>query len=279
MMDRIHPTAIIDPTAEIAASVTIGAYCTIGPRVHIGEDCVLRSHVHVTAMTRMGRGNTIHPYAIVGGDPQDLKFHGEPTWLEMGDFNTIREHATIHRGTGNGGGVTRLGSHNLVMGNVHIAHDTIIGNHCIFANNAMLAGHVHVDDHANIGGGAGLHHFVRVGYCGFVGAMSRVSKDIPPFMLVEGSPAVIRGYNAVMMSRVGMPESELEAVKEAYKRIYRAKGGDGTTKITGLLRDYPTSKALRRIAESIEAVNNGMNGRSLETARKDNKRAARTARA
>ena len=183
-----------------------------------------------------------------------------------------------HRGTGNGGGITRIGSHNLVMGNVHIAHDCIIGNHCIFANNAMLAGHVHVDDYANIGGGAGLHHFVKVGYCGFVGGMARVSKDVPPFMLAEGSPAAIRGYNHVAMSRIGMDEMELEAVKEAYKKIYRLRGGAGVTKIASLLRDFPTSKALRRIAESIRAVNEGLNGRSLEVKRTDDKRAVRVVR-
>jgi UDP-N-acetylglucosamine acyltransferase len=274
-MAKIHPTAVIDPAAELAASVTIGAYCTIGPRVHIGEECVLRSHVHITAMTKMGKGNELHPYTIIGGDPQDLKYHGEPTWLEMGDYNTVREHATIHRGTGNGGGVTRIGSHNLIMGNVHIAHDSIIGNHCIFANNVMLAGHVHIEDHANIGGGAGLHHFARVGYCGFVGAMSRVSKDVPPFMLVEGSPAAIRGYNHVAMSRLGWNESELEAVKDAYKRIFRAKGGSMEDKIAKLVRDYPASKAVRKIVESVRETSDGLNGRSLESHRADNKRATR----
>ncbi len=274
-MSKIHPTAIIDPSAEIAASALIGPYCTIGPRVHIGQDCVLRCHVHITAMTKMGKGNEIHPYAILGGDPQDLKFHGEPTWLEMGEFNTIREHATVHRGTGNGGGVTRIGSHNLVMGNVHIAHDVVIGSHCIFANNAMLAGHVQIDDHANIGGGAGLHHFARVGYCGFVGAMSRASKDVPPFMLVEGNPAAIRGYNHVAMSRLGWSESELEAVKDAYKRTFRAKGGAIEAKLESLLADYPHSKAIRKIVESVRATGEGLNGRSLESLRTDNKRAPR----
>ncbi len=277
-MQKIHPTAIIDPTAELAESVTVGPYCTIGPRVHIGEDCILRTHCHITSLTRMGRGNEIHPYAVVGGDPQDLKYHGEPTWLEMGDYNMIREHSTIHRGTGNGGGITRIGSHNLVMGNVHIAHDAIVGSHCIIANNAMLAGHVQLDDYANIGGGSGLHHFVHVGYCGFVGAMSRVSKDVPPFMVVEGSPASIRGYNNVAMSRIGMSEKEIEAVRDAYKRIYRLRGGAGVTKIASLVRDWPTSKAIRRIADSVQAVNDGLNGRSLESKRTDDKRAARATR-
>ncbi len=277
-MSKIHPTAIIDPTAEIASSATIGAYCTIGPRVSIGEDCILRSQCHITALTRMGRGNEIHPFTVLGGDPQDLKFHGEPTWLEIGDFNTIREHSTIHRGTGNGGGITRIGSHNLIMGNVHIAHDAIIASHCIFANNAMLAGHTQVDDHANIGGGAGLHHFVRVGYCGFVGGMSRVSKDVPPFMLVEGSPAAIRGYNNVGMSRLGLSESEIEAAKEVYKRIFRIRGGEGAAKIASLLKDHPNSKVVRRIAESLRAVTDGLNGRSLETKRTDDKRASRVTR-
>ncbi len=275
-MTKIHPTAVIDPTAEVSPSVSVGAYCTIGPRVHIGQDCVLRPHVHVTAMTRMGKGNEIHPYTIIGGDPQDLKYHGEPTWLEMGDFNTVREHATIHRGTGNGGGLTKIGSHNLIMGNVHIAHDCVIGNHCIFANNVMLAGHVRVDDHANIGGGAGLHHFARVGYCSFVGAMSRASKDVPPFMLAEGSPAAIRGYNHIAMSRLGWDESELDAVKDAYKRIFRAKGGAIDSKIVSLLADYPKSKAIRKIIESLRAIGDGLNGRSLEAHRTDDKRSQRT---
>ncbi len=277
-MTRIHPTAIIDPTAELADSVEVGPYTVIGPRVRVDEDCVFRSHVHVTALTRIGRGNDFHSFTIVGGDPQDLKYHGETTWLEIGDYNTVREHATIHRGTGNGGGITRIGSHNLIMGNVHIAHDCVIGNHCIFANNAMLAGHVHVEDYANIGGGAGLHHFVRVGFCSFVGAMARVSKDISPFMLVEGSPATARAYNHIGMSRLGLPESELEAAKDCYKRLFRARGGSVEAKVAALLKAWPDSKVVRRVADAAMAASDGVHGRSLEHTRKDDKRTRRAER-
>lgn len=274
-MARIHPTAIIDSTAQIASSAEIGAYCVVGPRVEIGEDCTLRPHAHITALARLGRGNIIHPYAIVGGDPQDLKWHGEPTWLEMADFNTVREHASIHRGTGNGGGATRIGSHNLIMGNVHIAHDCVLGDHVILANNVMLAGHVHIEDYANLGGGAGVHHFARVGFCAFVGAMSRVSKDVPPFMLVEGSPAAVRGYNHIAMGRLGMGEAEVDAIKDAFKRIFRQRGGSALEKVAQLREEYPRSQAISRLCAALEQIGDGVNGRALETARPDDKRATR----
>lgn len=275
-MAQIHPTAIVDASAKLASSVVIGPWCTVGPRVEIGEDTVLRPHVHITALTRIGKANTFHPYCVVGGDPQDLKWHGEPTWLEMGDYNTVREHATIHRGTGNGGGMTQIGSHNLLMCNVHIAHDCVIGNHTILANNVMLAGHIHIEDYANLGGGAGVHHFARIGYCAFVGAMSRVAKDVPPFMLCEGSPAAIRGFNQVGMSRLGYDEKEVEAVKDAFKRIFRTKGGSAASEMKGLRAAHPKSQALARIMAALQQISGGVNGRALETARTDDKRAARS---
>ena len=274
-MAHIHPTAIVDPTAELASSAIVGAYCVIGPRVTIGDDTVLRPHCHITGLTRVGRGNTLHPFCVVGGDPQDLKWHGEPTWLEMGDYNQVREHSTIHRGTGNGGGITSIGSHNLFMANVHIAHDCKIGNHTIMANNAMLAGHVHVEDYANIGGAAGVHHFARIGYCAFIGAMSRVSKDVPPFMLVEGAPAAVRGFNHIAMSRAGMNEAELDGMKDAYKRLFRARGGSMPDKLASLMADYPHLAGIKRLSLFLEQSNGGVHGRALEQHRSDDKRAAR----
>ncbi|MDA1007898.1 MAG: acyl-ACP--UDP-N-acetylglucosamine O-acyltransferase [Planctomycetota bacterium] len=275
-MTKIHPTAIIDPTAVIAPSAEIGAYCVVGARVSIGEDCVLRPHSQVVQMTRMGRGNTVHAFAVIGGDPQDLKYHGEPTWLEIGDDNQVREYCSIHRGTGNGGGLTRIGSHNLFMACTHIAHDSIVGNHVILANNVMLAGHVHIEDYANVGGAVGIHHFARIGFCSFVAGMSRCPKDVPPFMLLEGNPASVRGYNHVGMSRLGMNESELDAAKECYKRLFRTLGGSVGEKVAGLRADFAGSAVVARICDAIAQEGGGRNGRVLEVRRSDDKRAPRT---
>lgn len=274
-MATIHPTAVVDPSADLAPSVEVGAYCVVGPKVTIGDDCVLRSHSQVVAMTRMGRGNTVHPYAVIGGDPQDLKYHGEPTWLEIGDYNTIREYCSLHRGTGNGGGLTTIGSHNLFMACTHVAHDCRIGDHVIMANNVMLAGHVHVENHANLGGAVGVHHFVRIGYCAFVGGMSRCAKDVPPFMIMEGNPASIRGYNHVGMSRLGHHESDLEAMKEAYKEVFRQLGGNIVDKVARLRSRFPDSAPIARLCTALIEEGSGTNGRVLELRRTDDKRAAR----
>jgi UDP-N-acetylglucosamine acyltransferase len=234
----IHPTAIVDPSARLAKDVTVGPWCVVGPDVSIGEGTVLHPHVIVEAHTRIGRQNQIFPFAYVGGTPQDRKYFGERTTCEIGDRNQIREHVTIHRGTENGGSVTRIGSDNLIMGTVHVAHDCIIGNGCILANNVMLAGHSVVQDHANLGGGAGIHHFVVIGTCAFVGAMARVSMDVPPFMIVEGNPAEVRGHNHIAMARRGFTETDIEAMKEAYKRLFRDRGGMLAEKISGLMAKY-----------------------------------------
>jgi UDP-N-acetylglucosamine acyltransferase len=271
----IHPTALIDPTASVAASAEIGPWCVVGADVTIGEGTVLRSHVVVESSTTIGRGNEIFPFAYVGGTPQDKKFHGERTTCEIGDNNQIREHATIHRGTSNGGGVTRIGNDNLVMGNVHIAHDCIIGNSCILANNAMLAGHAVIHDWVNIGGGAGIHHFVVVGTCAFVGAMARVSKDAPPFMIVEGNPAEVRGHNHIALSRRGFTEIDIEAVKEAYKRLFRDRGGDLSEKIASLRANYPESRSVQMLCDAVTATSQGVHGRALEGLRTDDRKAAR----
>ena len=211
---RIHPTAVVHASARISPAATVGPWCVVGPEVSIGDGTVLDSHVVVESNTRIGRDNRLFPFSYVGGTPQDKKFHGEDCHCEIGDRNQIREHVTIHRGTANGGGWTRIGSDNLIMGTVHIAHDCIIGNGCVLANNAMLAGHSVVQDHGNLGGGAGIHHFVVIGTCAFVGAMARVSMDVPPFMIVEGNPAEVRGHNHIAMARRGFTETEIEAMKE-----------------------------------------------------------------
>lgn len=271
----IHPTAVVDPSAQVARTATIGPWCVVGPGVTIGDDTVLQSHVVVESHTRIGKGNEIFPFAYIGGTPQDKKFKGENTFCEIGNGNQIREHVTMHRGTGNGGGHTRVGNDNLIMGNVHIAHDCVIHNGCIIANNTMLAGHIVVNDWANIGGGAGIHHFVVVGTCAFVGAMARVSKDVPPFMIVEGNPAEVRGHNHIALARRGFTEGDIEAMKEAYKRLFRDRGGHLAEKISGLMAKFPGLRSVDILCQAVNAQARGVHGRSLEVQRTDDSRAPR----
>ncbi|MFM8732117.1 MAG: acyl-ACP--UDP-N-acetylglucosamine O-acyltransferase [Phycisphaerales bacterium] len=271
----IHPTAIVDPSARLAPSVTVGPWSVIGPDVSIGEGTQVDSHVVIEAHTRIGRQNRIFPFAYIGGTPQDKKYAGERAFCEIGDRNQVREHVTIHRGTGNGGGWTRIGNDNLIMGTVHIAHDCVVGNGCVLANNVMLAGHAVVQDHANLGGGAGIHHFVVIGTCAFVGAMARVSMDVPPFMIVEGNPAEVRGHNHIAMARRGFTETDIGAMKEAYKRLYRDRGGSLAEKISGLLAKYPGVRSVDILVNAENARARGVHGRSLEVQRTDDRRAPR----
>jgi len=241
----IHPTAIVDPTARISPSAEVGPWCVVGPEVSVGDRTVLQSHVVVEANTRIGRENRIFPFAYIGGTPQDKKFNGEKAWC--------------------------VGSDNLIMGTVHIAHDCIVGNGCILANNAMLAGHAVVQDSANLGGGAGIHHFVVIGTCAFVGAMARVSMDVPPFMIVEGNPAEVRGHNHIAMARRGFNETDIEAMKEAYKRLFRDRGGSLAEKISGLVAKYPGVRSVDILVNAVNAQARGVHGRSLETQRPDDR--------
>ena len=172
-MATIDPTAIVDPSAKIASSAVVGPYCVIGPDVTIGARTRLHNHVTIQALTTLGEGNEVYPFSVLGADPQDRKFHGERTICEIGDRNKIREHVTVHRGTANGGSVTRIGNDNLIMVAAHIAHDCILGHDVCIANQVMLAGHVRVEQAANIGGGAGVHHFTTVGAYAFVGGLRR----------------------------------------------------------------------------------------------------------
>lgn len=276
-MPTIHPTAVIDPSARVEEGVVIGPWCVVGPRSVIGAGTELRAHVVVGPNTTFGTRNCVHPFALVGGDPQDLKYRGEETHLVIGDRNQIREHASIHRGTGNGGGVTRVGSDNLLMGNVHIAHDCVVGDGVVIANNVMLAGHVQIEDFASLGGGAGIHHFARVGTCAFVGAMARCSKDVPPFMVVEGNPAEVRKHNDVMMRRRGYTEEDVEAMRNAFKQLFLRKGGGMLDKVTALRNTYPRSQPIEVLCGMVLEAGTGVNGRALETKRTDDKRASRVA--
>ncbi len=290
-MNSIHPTAIVDPKAELGDNVEIGPYCVIGPYVEIGSGARLLNHVTVCGPTTIGVDNTVYPFSVIGADPQDLKFRGEEAPCVVGDRNVIREHVTIHRGTRVGGGITRVGSDNLIMVAAHIAHDCIVGSHCVIANQVMVGGHAVIEDCANIGGGAGIHHYTTVGTMSFVGGLCRVKKDVPPYMKVEGDPVEVRGVNTIALTRRAYSEHEINALKEAYKRLFlhpRTATATNGHRLTGaqreaarsvamsdrideLLREYPQFPTVVRLCQSLRDAAGGVHGRSRELAREDSK--------
>ena len=218
MSAAIHPTALIDPKAELASDVVVGPFCTIGPNVKIGKGSRLVSHVVVDGWTTIGEENTIFPFATLGLVPQDLKYKGERTELTIGNRNSIRESVSIHLGTAQGGGFTRVGDGNLLMGYVHLGHDVIVGNHSILANYVGVAGHAVIDDHAIIGGQSGVNQFVRIGAHSYIGGQSAVERDVPPFAIAVGSrPMGIKGANIVGLRRRGFSADTISKINEAIK--------------------------------------------------------------
>lgn len=218
---NIHPTAIIDATANIAASVKIGAYSIIGPQVSIGEHCEIAPHVVIAGLTRIGQRNRIFQFASIGEICQDLKFNGEETWLEIGDDNIIREACSLHRGTTQDQGLTRIGHRNLLMVNTHIAHDCVIGSDNIFANNVGIAGHVSIGDHTIIGGNSGVHQFCHIDSYSMVGGGSTILKDVPAYTMVSGNPAHAHGMNYEGMRRKGWDAEKINNLRKAFKIVYR----------------------------------------------------------
>ncbi|HEY4485960.1 MAG TPA: acyl-ACP--UDP-N-acetylglucosamine O-acyltransferase, partial [Nitrospiria bacterium] len=218
-MTEIHSTAVVHPGAHLAEGVTVGPYSIIGENVKIGRGTRVASHAVIEGWTEIGEGCRIFQFASIGADPQDLKFRGEKSALIIGRNNTIREFVTIHRGTGPGGGVTRIGDDNLLMAYVHVAHDCGVGNHVVLANAATLAGHITVQDHAIVGGLSGLHQFVRIGRHAIIGGCSAVPQDIPPFVSAVGNRAKLYGLNTVGLKRGGFGEERIAAIKSAYKII------------------------------------------------------------
>jgi len=222
---RIHPTAIVEKGAELDDGVVVGPYCVIGADVHIGKGSELMSHVVVTGRTSLGENNRIFPFASIGHEPQDLKYHGEPSKVIIGDGNTIRENVTINPGTEGGGMVTQIGHGNMLMAYAHVAHDCKLGNGVILANCATLAGHVEIEDGAIIGGLAAIHQFVRVGCYTMMGGMCGVNKDVPPYCLVTGGyRAGLGGLNLVGLKRQGFSLEKIQRLKEVY-RILLQEGG------------------------------------------------------
>jgi UDP-N-acetylglucosamine acyltransferase len=221
---KAHPTALIHPKARLASSVTVGPYTVIEEDVELGEDNEVMSHVVLKGPAKFGKGNRIFPYASIGQDPQDVKYNGERTFLEIGDGNILREFISIHRGTSGDGGVTRIGSHNLLMAYVHIAHDCQLGNHIIMSNGASLAGHVEIGDRAIVGAFCGIHQFCRIGAYSFLGSYTVVNKDILPYSKTSAErPMGVYGANRLGLERVGLPKKEIDALQAAFRILCRSK--------------------------------------------------------
>jgi len=221
MATDIHPTSVVDPSARLGEGVSVGAFTWIGPGVEIGDGTTIGPHCSVHGPTRIGRGNRIVGHAAIGGDPQDKKYRGETVSLEIGDRNLVREFVTFNRGTGDGGGVTRIGSDNWFLAYTHVAHDCVVGNHCVFSNNASLAGHVHVGDHVILSGFAGVHQFCRIGAHAFIGMGAFVNGDVPPFLMVaQDKYARPRGINAEGLKRRGFDPARIAAIRRAYRALY-----------------------------------------------------------
>ncbi len=224
-MSRIHPTAIVAAGASLDSSVEVGPYCVIGPHVGIDAGTTLAAHVVVDGHTTLGRNNRIHPFASIGGAPQDKKYRDEPTRLEIGDGNTIRECVTINRGTVQDQGVTRIGDDNWIMAYVHVAHDCVVGSHTIFANSTNLGGHVEIGDWVILGGASGVHQFCKIGAHAMTGVGSVVLHDVPPFVMVSGNTAQAHGINTEGLRRRGFSAERIAAIRRAYRVLYK----DGLT--------------------------------------------------
>jgi UDP-N-acetylglucosamine acyltransferase len=221
-MSLIHSTAIVDPAAQLDSTVAVGAYAVIGPHVRIDAGTTIGSHVVIDGRTTIGRDNVFHSFSAIGGAPQDKKYAGEPTSLEIGDRNLIREFCTFNRGTVQDGGVTRLGNDNWMLAYVHLAHDCQVGNHTIFSNNAQLAGHVHVGDWVILGGFSAVHQFCKIGAHAMLGMNTSLSQDVPPFVLLSGNPATPYGINIEGLKRRGFTRDQIGALRTAYKTIYKS---------------------------------------------------------
>jgi UDP-N-acetylglucosamine acyltransferase len=220
-MTQVHPTAIVDPKAELDPTVSVGPYAVIGPYVRIGAGTTIGSHCVLEGRTTIGRDNRIFQFASLGAVPQDKKYAGEPTELQIGDRNTIREFCTFNIGVPGAGGVTRVGNDNWIMAYTHIAHDCQVDDHTTLANNTTLAGHVHLGDWVTVGGLTGIHQFVSIGAHAMVGFASAVAQDVPPFMLVDGNPLAVRGFNVVGLRRRDFSPARLAAVKRMHRLLYR----------------------------------------------------------
>lgn len=254
MTQNIHSTAIVDPSATIGEHVSIGPYCVIEGDVTLGDHVKLHAHVCVAGIfghTTIGAHTEIFPFASIGHRPQDLKYNGEPTHLEIGEHNVIREHVTMNPGTEGGGALTKVGNHNLFMMATHVAHDCMVGDHVILANNATLAGHVTVHDGAIIGGLSAIHQFVRIGAYAMIGGMSGVERDVIPFGSVTGERAHLSGLNIVGMKRRELPRETIHALRNAYKKMFE-EGGTLAERVEQVARDYEEVDEVQKVVRFLK---------------------------
>ena len=219
----IHKTAIVDPKAKISANVNIGPYSIIGPNVEIGEHTVINSHVSIAGYTKIGKKNKIYPFASIGNNPQDLKYNGEKSYLEIGDSNTIREYVSINPGTDGGGGLTKIGNNCLFMVSSHVAHDCVIGDNVVAVNNVAIGGHVQIEDNAIIGGNSAIHQYIRIGKFAMIGGICAVIRDVIPYGLVHGNRSVLQGINLIGLRRNNIPNQEIALLSKAYKEIFKSE--------------------------------------------------------
>lgn len=250
-MSEIHPTAVIDPAAKLGADVSIGPYCIVGPDVTLGDRVKLHAHVVVGGITEIGEGTEIFPFASIGLQPQDLKYHGEASRLVIGKNNRIREHVTMNPGTEGGGMLTQVGDNCLFMVGSHVAHDCLIGNHVILANNATLAGHVVVGDFAIIGGLSAVHQFVRIGTHAMIGGMSGVENDVIPFGSVMGERAALSGLNIVGMKRRGFSKEQIHGLRNAYKALFALEKGTISDRLEDVGKQFAENDVVMDIVQFI----------------------------
>jgi UDP-N-acetylglucosamine acyltransferase len=266
-MTLVHPTAVVDPQAELADDVRVGPYAVVEGPVTLGPGCVLHAHAVVMGHTTLGANNHVFPGAVLGAPPQDLKYAGEVTRLVIGDGNQFREHVTVHPGTKKGGLLTTVGSNGLFMVGSHVAHDCKVGDHVILANHVLLAGHIRVGDRAILNGAAACHHFTTIGRLAYVGGLTRITQDIHPFTIVEGHPARVRGANVVGMQRAGLPAASVERVRDAIFAVLISEREIAAEALARVEREHADDPLVTEFVASIRAAERGRQGRSGEPPR------------
>ena len=262
----IAEQAYVDPRAEIDCDVEIGPFCVVGAGVRIGKGTHLVSNVTIMGQVTLGCHNHIYPGAVIGGEPQDASYQGSDTQVVIGDHNIIREGVTVNRASEKEDGITYIGSHNFLMANAHVAHDCCVGNHTVIANGSLLGGHVHVDDHATLSGATCVHHFVTIGRFAFIGGLSRVIHDVPPYMLVDGQPARPKCINVVGLKRNAFSPETIGCISEAHRLIYRAKLGPDEAQESLLSSDQLTPE-VQQVLQFVHNQRGGEHGRARERRR------------
>ena len=246
----IHQTAIIDKKAKLHGSVKVGPYSVVGPNVEIDENTEIQSHVSIVGNTKIGKNNKVYPFASIGNDPQDLKFQGEETKLEIGSNNKIREYVTINPGTNGGGGVTKVGNNCLFMVSAHIAHDCFVGDNVVLANNVPLGGHAYIENDVIIGGNSAVQQFTRVGKSAMIGGMCGVVRDIIPYGIVHGNRSILQGLNLIGLRRKNIPNQDIKILSDAYKQIFKNK--NLTENLNSLRKDIKKHELVKEVISFIE---------------------------